>query len=190
MIECMHVFKRHLCPGTSLSTKMCTHASSHLKFYPPFPWGFSLILCPFPAKTMENRVRKYPSFCKKHGYFILHFLNILDYISEYTTIIDIKIVFNAWDNLVKYEYESITCMESYWRVLLTSQCRPWLKINPLFQKSMEFYSENTPFSGNRWYVEGIKKDFLSPWICELACGHIFVETGTREFLYFMYLNRM
>ncbi len=38
-------------PGTSVSTKMCTHASSHLKFYPPFPRGFSLILCPFTQKT-------------------------------------------------------------------------------------------------------------------------------------------
>ncbi len=56
-------------PGTSVSTKMCTHASSHLKFYPPFPWGFSLILCTFLAKTMENRVQKYPPLFKKHGDF-------------------------------------------------------------------------------------------------------------------------
>ncbi len=29
--------------GAKHKTPMCTHTSSHLKFYPSFPWGFSLI---------------------------------------------------------------------------------------------------------------------------------------------------
>ena len=43
-------------------------------------------------------------------------------------------------------------------------------------KEYYFYSENSPLSGNPWSMEGIEKDFLSPWICELACMHILVET--------------
>ncbi len=150
-----------------------------MKFYPPFPWRFALILYPFLPKSMENRVRKYTPFSQKHGDLKLHCMGEAPV--QFPPLVEMT------DNFVivrrRENRPNIICNVGCEKVLIIAHKQFILRIpmnnarnNPLFQKSMEIYSKNIPFFLNPWSMEEIKKDPLSPWICELACVHILVET--------------